>query len=60
MFHKQENNMVLKQNGGTVAVPNKTVNNDYIISPNYLVTLLITKRKICLFEVSTSEEEQSK
>lgn len=35
-------------------------NDDPLIEPKHLLTLQITKRKICLFEVGTSEPEQSR
>ncbi|CAD5231759.1 unnamed protein product [Bursaphelenchus xylophilus] len=37
----------------------KTTRADYLMASNYLVTLIITKRKVCLFEVTNSEVKQS-
>ncbi|CAD5224769.1 unnamed protein product [Bursaphelenchus okinawaensis] len=49
----------LIQNDVTTVKSPQAVRSEFVISPNYLVTLIITKRKVCLFEVTNSEAKQS-
>jgi hypothetical protein len=44
----------------TNPAPNLMPVSEPLITANNLATLLITKRKVCIFEVSTNEAEQSR
>lgn len=57
-LHSAKNNDYIERNREKLV--NETTANELLITANNLATLIVTKRKICIFEVSTNDAEKSR